>query len=224
MTDYAIELKDVWKIFQMGEIEVPAVRGLTVQVRKHEFLSIMGPSGSGKSTALNMIGALDIPTRGTIKLDGIDIETLDESELAQVRGRKIGFIFQKFNLIDSLSAFDNVALPMMFQNISSEEKINRTTRLLTSVGLKERMKHRPNELSGGEQQRVAIARALANNPDIILADEPTGNLDSQTGKDIMNLLAQLHKRDKKTIIVITHDPNIAKYAERKLRLIDGRIA
>jgi putative ABC transport system ATP-binding protein len=218
-----IDVRDVWKVYQMGKVEVPALRGLDLQVVEKEFLAIMGPSGSGKSTAMNIIGCLDIPTRGHVFLDSKDIAKMSESTLAKIRGQKIGFIFQQFNLIPSLNALENVVLPMIFQDIPDEKRLKRGKELLKLVGLAERMTHRPSELSGGEQQRVAIARALANNPEIVLADEPTGNLDTKTGELIMNLLVDLHKKEKKTIIVITHDADIANYAQRKLILKDGKL-
>jgi len=218
-----IELKDVWKIYQMGDVQVTALNGLQLTVRKGEFLSIMGPSGSGKSTAMNMIGCLDIPSRGTILLDGKDISSLGESNLAQIRGRKIGFIFQQFNLIPTLTALENVTLPMIFQNIPKGERLERAKKLLKMVDLADRMDHKPNELSGGEQQRVAIARSLANNPEVVLADEPTGNLDSKTGSTVMDFLRKLHENEGKTIIMVTHDEDIAKNADRIEYLKDGKI-
>lgn len=218
-----IDVREVWKIYQMGKVQVPALRGLDLSVKEREFIAIMGPSGSGKSTAMNIIGCLDIPTKGRVFLDSKDIAKMPESNLAKIRGQKIGFIFQQFNLIPSLTALENVTLPMIFQDIPEEKGLARAKELLKLVELETRMNHRPSELSGGEQQRVAIARALANNPDIILADEPTGNLDTKTGELIMNLLVTLHKKEKKTIIVITHDADIANYAERRLVLKDGKL-
>jgi len=216
-----IELKNVWKTYKMGDQEVHALRGLTLQVEQGEFLAIMGPSGSGKSTAMNMIGALDIPTKGTIYLDGVDVATLTESELATVRGKKIGFIFQQFNLIPTLTAHENVTLPLIFQDMSKEEREERANALLKLVGLEERMHHRPNELSGGQQQRVAIARALATQPEVILADEPTGNLDTKTGDTVMDFLKKLHREEKRTIIMVTHDEETAQHADRVEVLRDG---
>jgi putative ABC transport system ATP-binding protein len=218
-----IELKDVWKIYQMGEVQVVALNGLDLAVRKGEFVSIMGPSGSGKSTAMNMIGCLDIPSKGTILLDGKDISKLKESDLAQIRGRKIGFIFQQFNLIPTLSAVENIMLPMIFQGIPKEERLEKARKLLKMVELHDRMDHKPNELSGGQQQRVAIARSLSNDPEVILADEPTGNLDSKTGSTVMDFLKKLHKDEGKTIIMVTHDEDVAKNAERIEYLKDGKI-
>ncbi|MCK5282836.1 MAG: ABC transporter ATP-binding protein [Nanoarchaeota archaeon] len=218
-----IELKDVWKIYKMGDVEVPALRGLNLQVKRGEFLSIMGPSGSGKSTAMNMIGALDVPTKGSIYLDRRDISTFSESDLSQLRGKKIGFIFQQFNLIPTLSALENITLPMIFQNISTGERREKAQKLLEMVELGDRVHHKPTELSGGQQQRVAIARSLANNPEVVLADEPTGNLDSKTGNTVMDFLKKLHRKEGKTIIMVTHDPNVAKHADRMEYLYDGTI-
>jgi putative ABC transport system ATP-binding protein len=218
-----IKLTDVWKIYQMGDVEVPALRGLTVSIKDGEFISIMGPSGSGKSTAMNMIGCLDIPTKGTILLEGQDISKLTESRLAQIRGKKIGFIFQQFNLINTLNALENVMLPMTFQNYSERARRKRARELLELVELGDRTGHKPTELSGGQQQRVAIARALSCDPDIILADEPTGNLDSKAGVNVIHFLKDLNRKKKKTIIMVTHDQNIAKHADRIERLMDGKI-
>jgi putative ABC transport system ATP-binding protein len=223
MAKTIIDVRNVWKIYQMGKVEVPALRGLDIQVKEEEFVAIMGPSGSGKSTAMNIIGCLDTPTKGDIYLEGKNIAKMSESALARIRGRIIGYIFQRFNLIPSLTALENVMLPMIFQGVPEKEKRERAIELLRKVGLEERMSHRPSELSGGEQQRVAIARALANNPDIVLADEPTGNLDSKTGEKIMQLLVDLHEKEKKTIVVITHDADIAAYADRRLILRDGKL-
>lgn len=218
-----IELKNVWKIYQVGETKIYALRGMNLAINQGEFVAITGASGSGKSTAMNMVGALDIPTKGHIMLEGQDISQLSESDLAQIRGQKIGFVFQQFNLINTLNALENVMLPMVFQGKSRKEGLKRAEHLLTLVGLKERMYNKPTELSGGQQQRVAMARALSNNPDVVLADEPTGNLDSKTGDRVLNLLQALHKKEKKTIIVVTHDDYVAKAAQRIARLKDGKI-
>jgi putative ABC transport system ATP-binding protein len=218
-----IELKDVWKIYQMGDVQVIALSGLDLAVKSGEFVSIMGPSGSGKSTAMNMIGCLDIPTKGAILLDGKDISKMSESNLAQIRGRKIGFIFQQFNLIPTLTALENVMLPMIFQNVPRSERTEKAKKLLEMVGLGDRMDHQPNELSGGQQQRVAIARSLSNNPEVILADEPTGNLDSKTGSTVLDFLQKLHIEEGKTIIMVTHNEDVAKKADRIEYLKDGKI-
>ncbi|MBU2561318.1 MAG: ABC transporter ATP-binding protein [Nanoarchaeota archaeon] len=218
-----IRIKDVWKIYRMGEVEVPALRGLNLEIKKGEFVAVMGPSGSGKSTAMNMIGCLDIPTKGKIFLDSRDISHLSESDLAQIRGKKIGFIFQQFNLIGTLTALENVMLPMTFQGIPSSQRKERGVELLEMVELGDRMEHKPTELSGGQQQRVAIARALANDPEVILADEPTGNLDSKTGGIVLDFLKRLHSTKCKTIVMVTHDANVAEHAERIEFLRDGSI-
>ncbi|MBA3064434.1 ABC transporter ATP-binding protein [Candidatus Woesearchaeota archaeon] len=223
MNDTIIELRDVWKIYKMGKVDVNALRGMNFRVKRNEFVSIMGPSGSGKSTAVNMVGCLDIPTKGDVYLDGKNIAHLPESTLAQIRGRKIGFIFQTFNLIQTLSAKENIILPMIFQGIPADKREKRAEKLLRLVQLEDRMNHRPAELSGGEQQRVAIARSLANDPDVILADEPTGNLDSKTGRIVMNFLKDLNKKEGKTIVMVTHDAELAKHADRIAYLKDGVI-
>jgi putative ABC transport system ATP-binding protein len=212
----------VWKIYHVGTVDVFALRGMSLEIDEGDFVAIMGPSGSGKSTAVNMVGCLDIPSKGKIFLDGQDISTLSESDLAQIRGKKIGFIFQQFNLIPTLTALENVTLPMIFQGYSYEERVKVGKDLLTKVGLEERMNHRPTELSGGQQQRVAIARALSNDPQIILADEPTGNLDQKTGREIIDFLMSLHKSGK-TIIMVTHDQNLSEYAEKVKMLMDGKV-
>jgi len=218
-----IELKNVWKIYEIGDVKVEALRGMDLTVNQCEFIAIMGPSGSGKSTAMNMIGCLDIPTKGNIFLSGKDISHLSESELAQIRGKKIGFIFQKFNLINTLTALENVMLPMTFQDIPAAERRAKAIKLLESVDLGDRMNHLQNELSGGQQQRVAIARALANDPEVVLADEPTGNLDSKTGENVMQFLQKLHDEKGTTVVMVTHDMNVAKHAERIEHLFDGAI-
>jgi len=218
-----IELKNVKKHYFMGDNVVKAVDGISLEIKEKEFVAIMGPSGSGKSTAMNMVGSLDYPTSGNIYLDGEDIASLTESELAQLRGRKIGFIFQSFNLIPNLTAKENVMIPMTFQNQSNEESIAKAEELLELVELGDRMDHYTNQLSGGQQQRVAIARSLANNPEVILADEPTGNLDTKTGELVMNFLKKLNEGGK-TIIMVTHDPDLAKeHADKIYWLKDGKI-
>ncbi len=218
-----IKLEDVWKIYQLGKVEVFALRGISLEIKKGTFLSIIGPSGSGKSTLLNIIGCLDFPTKGKVFLDGKDVQKLSPDELARIRGKKIGFIFQQFNLLPNLTAIENVALPMVFQGIPEKEREKRAKDLLRMVGLEGRINHKPQELSGGEQQRVAIARALSNDPEIIIADEPTGNLDSKSGKKIMEILRNLHLKEKKTILVVTHDPQIASFSEEILVIKDGKI-
>jgi|SRR3989344_245677 len=220
-----IQLKNVSKTYQIGETKVNALNNLSLDVNKGEFIAIMGPSGSGKSTAMNMVGSLDTPTTGQVILDGYDISKLEESQLATIRGKKIGFVFQTFNLLPSMTALENVMLPIAFQNkISRELREKKATDMLNLVGLGDRLHNKPGQLSGGQRQRVAIARALVNEPEVILADEPTGNLDSKTGQDVMNLLENLNRKHKKTIILVTHDKEIAKRADRILNLKDGTIA
>jgi putative ABC transport system ATP-binding protein len=218
-----IRIENAWKTYTIGDNQVHALRGLDLEVYEGEFLAIMGPSGSGKSTSMNMVGCLDVPTKGKVFLSGKDISKMSESRLAQIRGRKIGFIFQKFNLINTLTAKENVMLPMMFQNKPSEERSKKAEELLKLVDLQERMHHRPTELSGGQQQRVAIARSLANDPEVILADEPTGNLDSKTGDNVMHFLEKLHEEKGTTIVMVTHDEEVAKHADRIEFLKDGVI-
>ncbi len=218
-----IKLEDVWKVYEMGKVKVEALRGVNLEVNKGEYLSIMGPSGSGKSTAMNMIGCLDKPTKGRIFLSGKDISKLSESGLAQIRGRKIGFVFQNFNLINTLTALENVALPMMFQGVPERERRRKASQLLELVGLGDRLNHKPTELSGGQQQRVAIARALSTDPEVVLADEPTGNLDTTTGDQVLKLLEDLHAEKGVTVVLVTHDRNVAKRADRTAYLKDGVI-
>lgn len=218
-----IKLENVWKIYQMGEVEVPALKDITVEIRKGDFVAIIGASGSGKSTMMNLMGCLDIPSKGKIYLKSKDISTIDESDLASLRGKTIGFIFQQYNLIPSISAFENVILPLEFQEYSDEEAAKRAVEILKVVGLSDKMGNRPAQLSGGEQQRVSIARSLASNPEIIFADEPTGALDSVTGKELLDMLSRLWKEEGKTIIMVTHDLNLAKYAHTTIELKDGKI-
>ena len=217
-----IELKEVEKYYRMGEELVKAVDGISIKIEQGDFVAIMGPSGSGKSTTMNLVGSLDLATHGDIFLDGKDIEHLDESQLAQIRGKKIGFIFQSFNLIPNLTAKENVSLPMLFQGTEKEYRNEQAEKLLEMVDLADRMDHYPAQLSGGEQQRVAIARALSNDPEVILADEPTGNLDSKSGTAIMSLLESLHKKGK-TVIIVTHDMLLAKMTNRIISMRDGKI-
>src|SRR3989338_1415767 len=223
MKSSVIELKNVWKTYTMGVAVVHALQGLYLAIRPGEFVAIMGPSGSGKSTCVNMVGCLDLPTSGTVLLDGQDISHLHESELARIRGKKIGFVFQTFNLIGTLTALENVALPMIFQRIPLQKRMEKGKQLLTLVGLSDRANHTPGELSGGQRQRVAIARALANDPEVILADEPTGNLDSATGEKIIQFLRQLHREQHKTIVLVTHDQKLAKMADRIIHIKDGKV-
>ncbi len=217
-----IKLEDVSKIYTMGSEKVNALKEVSVDIKNNEFVAILGPSGSGKSTMMNLVGCLDLPSAGTVYLDNHNISLLNESTLASIRGKKIGFVFQKFNLIPTLSALDNVALPALFQGKTKQERYSKAQELLSFVGLSHRLNHKPNQLSGGEQQRVAVARSMINDPEIILADEPTGNLDSKTGNHIMELFKKLHKSGK-TIIIVTHDVNLSKYAERIIKIKDGRI-
>ncbi|XOB42459.1 MAG: ABC transporter ATP-binding protein [Candidatus Nealsonbacteria bacterium] len=223
MSEKVIKLNNVWKVYQLGKVELTALKGVSLDITRGDFVSIMGPSGSGKSTLLNMIGCLDIPTKGKVVLKGKDVSKLTEDQLSQLRGETIGFVFQEFNLLAHLTAIENVMLPMIFQGKTLEQRKKRAKELLTSVGLEKRINHQPAELSGGERQRVAIARAFANDPELVIADEPTGNLDSVTGKKIMELLKTFHKKEKKTIIVVTHDPNIADYSKTIFNIKDGKI-
>jgi len=213
---------DLWKIYKSGKIEYPALRGINMKIRKGEFIAIVGPSGSGKSTLLNLLGALDRPTKGKVIIDGTDISKLKSNELAELRNKKLGFIFQTFNLIPYMSALDNVEVPMIASGIPPKERKERARKLLELVGLKEFEKNRPSELSGGQQQKVAIARALVNNPQIILADEPTGNLDSKSANEIIEILHDLNKKGV-TIILVTHNLNLIKYCHRVFWLKDGLI-
>ncbi len=215
-----IRLENVVKIYRLGKVEVPALRGVNLEIPKGEYASIMGPSGSGKSTLMNLIGALDRPTSGKVYIDGVDIAKLNDERLAMLRRKKIGFVFQQFNLINKLTALENVALPMWFAGVSRAARMRRAKELLELVGLGERLHHKPAELSGGERQRVAIARALANDPEIILADEPTGNLDTASGMVVIELLEKLNKLGK-TLVVVTHDPDFGKRARMRVKLRDG---
>ena len=223
MMENIMEMQDVWKIYKMGEVEVPALRGVSIKIKKGDFVVIMGASGSGKSTMMNLIGCLDIPSKGSICLKSHDISTLSESDLASLRGKTIGFIFQQYNLIQTMSAFENVMLPLEFLEYDDQKAVKRTREILTLVGLSDKMHHRPAQLSGGQQQRVSIARSLVSDPEIILADEPTGALDSVTGKEVLDMLKSLWKEHGKTIIMVTHDLNLAKYAHTTIELKDGQI-
>ena len=217
-----VEVKDLYKIYNPGENEVRALDGINLTVEKGEFLAIVGQSGSGKSTFMNMIGLLDIPTSGTYLLDGIDVSSMTDDELSEIRNKEIGFIFQGFNLISSLSAVENVELPLVYRGMKKDERHRLAIEALERVGLSHRLNHLPKQMSGGQQQRVAIARAVAARPPVILADEPTGNLDSHSGIEVMKILHELHKEGR-TIILITHDNEIAKEAERVIRIQDGQI-
>lgn len=217
-----IELENIKKIYSLGEEEVRALDGLSLNVMEHEFVAIVGASGSGKSTLMNIIGCLDTPDEGKYYIDGQDVTSLSERELATMRNRKIGFIFQQFNLLPKLTAYENVELPLIYQGVTAKERRERVETALERVGLIKRVHHRPNQLSGGQQQRGAVARALATRPSLILADEPTGNLDSRSSRDIMNLIHELHEQGN-TIILITHDEGIARQAERQVRIMDGKI-
>jgi len=218
-----IQLLNIRKIYKMGNVEIEVLKGINMLVEEGEHLSIMGPSGSGKTTLLNIIGCLDKPTYGEYFFERKEISKLDDNSLSEIRSKYIGFIFQQFNLIPQLNVIENVSLPLFYQGVDEEEMKERSIKLAELVGLGDRLYHRPSELSGGQQQRVAIARALANDPAIILADEPTGNLDTTTGKEIMKLLCELNQNEGKTLIVITHDMNIANYSKRIIKLLDGRI-
>jgi putative ABC transport system ATP-binding protein len=217
-----IQIKDMSKIYVMGNNTVNALNKINVHIKKHEFVAIVGPSGSGKSTFMNMIGCLDVPTAGEYFLDGSEVSKLNDNQLAEIRNLKIGFVFQRFNLLNRLSALENVELPLVYQGITGKESHRRATEALANVGLEERSFHKPSELSGGQQQRVAIARALVTKPPLILADEPTGNLDSKSGVEIIKLLKQLHS-DGNTIVLITHDNKVAAEANRVIRIQDGVI-
>src|SRR5512136_1727191 len=218
-----IEIDDIKKIYKMGETEVHALRGATLTIYEVDLVSIMGPSGSGKSTLMNVIGCLDQPTSGLYKLDGVDVHTLKDNQLAEIRNRKIGFVFQQFNLLPRTTALQNVELPLIYSGTSSHQRKERARAALEAVGLGDRLHHHPNELSGGQQQRVAIARALVNNPAIILADEPTGNLDSRSGAEILDLLMQLNRERGTTLVIVTHEPDIAEHTRRILHIYDGEI-
>jgi len=221
--DVMFELQDVCKIYRMKGVETHALRGATLQIRKGEYVALLGPSGSGKSTLMHIMGCLDTPTKGRVFVEGREISKLSDDDLAKIRREKIGFVFQAYNLIQGLTAAENVALPMRFSGYGRGDAQKKAKELLKKVGLENRMDHKPNELSGGEQQRVAIARSLVNDPDVILADEPTGNLDTRSGKEIFELLENLHKKTGKTIIVVTHDINLAKRAHREIRIKDGTV-
>lgn len=218
-----IEIQDITKVYTLGDVQVHALRGVSIQVGHGAFMSIMGPSGSGKSTMMNVLGCLDQPTSGSHLLDGVDVGALNDNALAEIRNRKIGFVFQTFNLLPRTTALQNVELPLIYRGIGGRERRRKVLEALEMVGLADRVHHRPSELSGGQQQRVAIARALVTQPDIILADEPTGNLDSRSGAEILLIFQRLNLETGITIIFVTHDPNIAAHTRRIVRLLDGRI-
>jgi putative ABC transport system ATP-binding protein len=221
--DWIVEALNVKKIYKIGALEVPALNGVNLKVEGGEFMSVMGPSGSGKTTLLHLIGALDRPTEGRVFISGIEISRLNDDELAELRNRRIGFVFQFFNLVPRMDALKNVELPMAFAGVPREQRRKKSTEILERVGLGERISHRPAELSGGQQQRVAIARALVNNPSIVLCDEVTGNLDTKTGEEILNLLRKLNREQKQTFILVTHDPLVANFVDRIAYMRDGMI-
>jgi putative ABC transport system ATP-binding protein len=223
MNDTLIKIKDITKVYQMGDVEVHALRGVSLEITAQEFVAIMGPSGSGKSTLMNIVGCLDQPTSGRYWLDGIDVSELNDNRLAEIRNHRIGFVFQTFNLLARTSAFQNVTLPLIYGGVSARERRERSRAALEAVGLGDRMGHRPNELSGGQQQRVAIARALVSEPSIILADEPTGNLDTRSGVEIIDIFSRLNEERGITVVFVTHDPEIAEQTRRIIHIRDGLV-
>jgi putative ABC transport system ATP-binding protein len=217
-----LELRNVWKTYEMGEEKIHALRNFNLTIHRNDYMSIVGPSGSGKSTLLHMLGLLDVPTQGQIFVDGKDISKTSEDHRAKLRGMKIGFVFQVFNLVPSLTALENVALPMMIQGVSKTEREEQAAKVLNSMNMGDRLDHLPSELSGGQRQRVAIGRALVNDPELILADEPTGNLDSKTGEDVIRIFDELHSQGK-TLVIVTHDADVAKHAEERVCILDGAV-
>jgi putative ABC transport system ATP-binding protein len=217
-----IRTENISRIYKIGEVEIPALKSVTISIRKNEYVALIGSSGSGKSTLMNILGCLDTPNSGKYILNGKNVSDLTDNELAGIRNKEIGFVFQTFNLIPRMTALENVALPLVYAGVAKAERLERAKRVLTDVGLADRMDHKPNELSGGQRQRVAIARALVNHPSIILADEPTGNLDSKTSYEIMDLFEDLYKKGN-TIIIVTHEPDIANHSKRIIRLRDGLV-
>jgi putative ABC transport system ATP-binding protein len=218
-----IELENVIKVYKMGQTKVYALNDINLKIEAGEMVAIMGPSGSGKSTLMAILGCLDIPSKGTYRLEGEEVEKLSDNQLAQVRSRKVGFVFQQFNLLSRTDALENVMLPLLYDGVHGKARIEKAKAALETVGLADRMHHNPNQLSGGEQQRVAIARALVNDPTILLADEPTGNLDTKTGEEIIGLFQKLHEEKGQTVIYVTHDAFIARHTQRIIRLVDGKI-
>lgn len=218
-----IELENVTKIYRMGQTKVIALDGINLEIKEGEMVAIMGPSGSGKSTLMAILGCLDVPTKGIYRLEGKPVEKLNDNQLAQVRSRKVGFVFQQFNLLPRTNALENVMLPLLYDGVHGKARIEKAKSALEMVGLGDRSRHHPNQLSGGEQQRVAIARALVNNPTILLADEPTGNLDTKTGDEIIGLFQKLHEEHGQTVVYVTHDAFIARHTQRIIRLVDGKI-
>jgi putative ABC transport system ATP-binding protein len=221
--DIVIRLERIHKVYRMGDIEVHALRGVSLEINRGEFVAIMGPSGSGKSTMMNIIGCLDRPTKGQYFLEGVDVSTVDKAGLADIRNKSVGFVFQSFNLVPRTSALENVELPLVYAGVGSSERVRRARAALAEVGLSDREKNMPNQLSGGQQQRVALARALVNNPSLILADEPTGALDTRTSVEVMEIFQRLNRERRLTIVVVTHEPDIAQYAKRIIQFRDGRI-
>jgi putative ABC transport system ATP-binding protein len=221
--EIVIHLERIHKIYRMGDIEVHALRGVSLEINRGEFVAIMGPSGSGKSTMMNIIGCLDRPTKGQYFLEGVDVSTVDKAGLADIRNKSVGFVFQSFNLVPRTSALENVELPLVYAGLGSSERVRRARAALAEIGLSDREKNMPNQLSGGQQQRVALARALVNNPSLILADEPTGALDTRTSVEVMEIFQRLNSERRLTIVVVTHEPDIAQYAKRIIQFRDGRI-
>jgi putative ABC transport system ATP-binding protein len=222
-TKAVIHLEKVHKTYHMGDIEVHALRGVSVEIHRGEFVAIMGPSGSGKSTMMNIIGCLDRPSKGHYFLEGVDVSTVNKSGLADIRNQKVGFVFQSFNLVPRTSALENVELPLIYAGVGAKERVRRAKEALAEVGLSDRERNMPNQLSGGQQQRVALARALVNNPSLILADEPTGALDTRTSVEVMEIFQRLNEERNMTIVIVTHEPDIAQYAKRIIQFRDGRI-
>lgn len=221
MDTNVILIQNITKVYTMGDVQVHALRGVSLTVRRGEMVAIMGPSGSGKSTLMNILGCLDQPTSGVYLLEGEDVGRMNDNQLADIRNRRVGFIFQNFNLLPRTSALDNVMLPLVYAGVSARERRQRAQAMLELVGLGDRLRHTPNELSGGQQQRVAIARALINRPSIILADEPTGNLDSKSGAEVMSILQELNRKQGITVIIVTHDPRVAQHTQRVFHIFDG---